>query len=199
MVGEFGETVLLDWGIAKIRGSDDRQGRELEQRLKDLAQDGSGQTLAGDALGTPSYMSPEQAEGRVEDVDERSDVWGLGGLLYELLTGRPPFLGQTALATLARVSREPLTPVREHEPAAPAELAAIAEKALSKRRDARYQTAAEMAADVTAYMTGLRVAAYSYSSWELLRRFASRYKALLGAVAAIFVATLAALVATQAR
>ncbi|HEY3449712.1 MAG TPA: protein kinase [Myxococcales bacterium] len=198
MVGEFGETVLLDWGIAKIRGTDDVRGRELEHRMKELAQDTSGQTLAGDALGTPSYMSPEQAEGRVEDVDERSDVWGLGGLLYELLTGHPPFLGTTALATLGLVSREPLTPVRAREPGAPAELSAIAEKALSKRRDERYQTAAEVAADVTAYMTGLRVAAYAYSSWELLRRFASRYKALLGAVAAVFVATLAALVATQA-
>lgn len=198
MVGEFGETVLLDWGIAKVRGKEDVRSGEIERRLRELAQDTSGQTLAGDALGTPSYMSPEQAEGRVEDVDERSDVWGLGGLLYELLTGHPPFLGPTALATLGMVSREPLAKVRTREPAAPPELSAIAEKALSKRRSERYQTAAEVASDVTAYMTGLRVAAYSYSSWELLRRFASRYKALLAAVAAVFVATVAALVATQA-
>ncbi|MGC4121440.1 MAG: serine/threonine-protein kinase [Myxococcales bacterium] len=198
MVGAFGETVVLDWGIAKIRGKDDVRSQELEQRMKSLSQDTSGQTLAGDALGTPSYMSPEQAEGRVEDVDERSDVWGLGGLLYELLTGHPPFLGTTALATLTLVSREPLVPVRTRESAAPPELAAIAEKALSKRRDQRYQSAAEVAADVTAYMAGLRVAAYAYSSWELLRRFASRYKALLGALSAVFVATVLALISTQA-
>lgn len=162
--------MVIDFGIAKATHQ-----RLTEKTLfTDFAQ----------MIGTPAYMSPEQAQGDLERVDERSDVWGLGAVLYELLTGRPPFLGGTAGEVLAAVVARPLRPVRENSPEAPPELAAIAEKALQKDRARRYQTAKELAADVESFMSGARISSYSYSSWELLRRFVQRNRVLTGAVAA---------------
>ena len=89
MVGEFGETVVLDWGVAKVRGTADLPAEGGEGM-------DSGGTLAGTVLGTPAYMSPEQAGGEVENIDERSDVWGLGAVLFRSSqvtrrsTGRAP-------------------------------------------------------------------------------------------------------------
>ena len=194
MVGEFGETVVLDWGLAKVRGTDDVRGLELARRSRDYSTAGSSQTVAGFALGTPSYMSPEQARGLVDDIDERSDVWGLGAVLYEILTGRAPFEGSTVLEVLGRVIHEPPVPVADRAPEAPPELVAIVAKALSKDRSARYESAKEMAEDVSAYMTGRRVLAYEYSPLELLQRFARRYRAAVASAVAVLFVVLAALV-----
>ena len=194
MVGEFGETVVLDWGLAKVRGSEDPRGAEIADRMERLQGAGASETIAGWAVGTPSYMSPEQAEGEVEAIDERSDVWGLGAVLYALLTGRPPFEGNNPYHVVAQVRTEPVQPVGSLCPAAPPELVAVAEKALQRDRALRYQSARELAEEVSAYMTGRRVAAYEYSSWELLRRFAARNKAAVGASAAVLVAVLVSLV-----
>jgi serine/threonine-protein kinase len=103
MVGEFGETVVVDWGIAKVRGKSDLRAGDLldDQRLLHLAPDGK--TAVGTAIGTPSYMSPEQAGGDIDEIDERSDVWGLGAMLYEILTGRPPYDGLDNTEILVKV------------------------------------------------------------------------------------------------
>ncbi len=194
MVGAFGETVVLDWGIAKARGRDDARGAEIAEQIKKLQHGEVDQTVAGWAVGTPSYMSPEQAAGRLEAIDERSDIWGLGAVLYELLTGRPPFEGDTPQQVVAQVSSEEVVPVMEHCPEAPPELVAVAEKALRRDPERRYQSAHELAEEVRAYMTGRRVRAYEYSSWELLRRFASRNKAAVGATVAVALAVLISLV-----
>src|SRR5207253_8878290 len=82
MVGQFGETVVLDWGLAKARGQKDIRGKELEKESQLMRSADS--TLAGQALGTPSYMSPEQALGLLDEIDERSDVWSLGAMLFEI-------------------------------------------------------------------------------------------------------------------
>ncbi len=194
MVGAFGETVVLDWGLAKVRGSEDPRGAEMATQVQLLQGARASETLAGWAVGTPSYMSPEQADGLIDRIDERSDVWGLGAVLYEILTGRPPFVGSNPYHVVAQVRTEPVAPVLSQCAEAPPELVAVVDKALQKDPVARYQSAAELAEDVAAYMTGRRVHAYEYSSWELLRRFAARNKAAVGAVAAVSIAVLVSLV-----
>jgi WD40 repeat protein len=176
MLGEFGETVVLDWGLAKVFGAADPRGEELAREAQRIRDVHSGQTVDGMALGTPNYMSPEAADGRLHEVDERSDVWSLGAVLYEILTGRPPFEGSNVFVVLGQVMKAELAPVRSRAKDAPRELTSVCEKALSRDRAQRYQSARELAGEVSAYLTGGRVRAYEYGLGELLRRFASRHK-----------------------
>jgi tRNA A-37 threonylcarbamoyl transferase component Bud32 len=123
-----GEPKVSDFGLAKLLDTDD-----------DL-------TAAGAVLGTPSYMAPEQAEGRASEVREGTDVWALGAILYECLTGRPPFRGETRSETLEQVRLfDPATP-RQLRPDIPAELERICLKCLEKDPSRRYASAAELAA-----------------------------------------------------
>ncbi len=194
VVGEFGETVVLDWGVAKVAGQRDirppraggksrRAGESFDESL----------TTQGTAIGTPAYMSPEQASGRIDEIDERSDVWGLGAMLYAMLTGKAPFRGKDHKETLRMVVHQDLVPVRQQCAEVPVELAAIAEKAMRKDKKARYQSAQELARDISAFLTGHRVRAYDYSSWELMKRFAAKNVPALIAAALILVVILAAL------
>ena len=130
MLGEFGETVVLDWGLAKVKGKRDIRGGELERELKLLQEAGAGQTVDGAALGTPAYMSPEQADGRVDDIDELSDVWSLGAVLYEVLTGRPPFEGYSPYEIIGKVLKDEVVPPQAVDGAIAAEMSAVAVKAL---------------------------------------------------------------------
>jgi WD40 repeat protein/tRNA A-37 threonylcarbamoyl transferase component Bud32 len=190
MVGEFGETVVVDWGLAKVRGTDDIRSQDIQRQVSLLRAGQSAHTVHGHALGTPAYMSPEQARGDLEAIDERSDVWGLGAILYEILTGRPPFWGEDVMATLEAVVSGRPKPVRELCPGAPPELAAVAERALSAEPEDRYSTAAELAADIESWEEGRRVKAYEYSSWELLVRFVRRNMALSIAAVVLLVGSL---------
>ena len=104
MIGEFGETVVLDWGLAKVKGEDDTTAGELREELNLLKVENIGMTLKGKAIGTPAYMSPEQARGDIDAIDERSDIYSLGAVLYEILTGEPPFKGKTVQETLEIVA-----------------------------------------------------------------------------------------------
>ncbi|HUU02730.1 MAG TPA: protein kinase [Myxococcota bacterium] len=194
VVGELGETVVLDWGLAKSREGEDIKAPRLREQMEALQQGSTAATVVGSALGTPSYMSPEQAEGAIDQIDERSDVWGLGAVLYQVLAGRPPHVGETPFEIVGLAMSEPVRPVIEHCPGAPRELASIAEKALNREKDERYQSAKEMAEDISAYMTGGRVQAYDYGSWELLRRFAARHRAVLFASGLALVVILVSLV-----
>ena len=172
MVGEFGETVVLDWGLAKfIEGAESREkGTRPEE--------GSDSDMQGDIVGTPAYMSPEQTRGGFDRIDERSDVWSLGVLLYKMLTGKLPFAGNSMLEVMDRIREQPLTPILEICPEAPADLAAVAEKALEKNSENRYSNAKELADEISAFQTGARIGAYEYTSFELLKRFAIKNKAL---------------------
>ncbi|MCZ7685204.1 MAG: serine/threonine protein kinase [Sandaracinaceae bacterium] len=192
MVGEFGETLVVDWGLAKVRG--EAEPGEIDRRVRVALGEDAGNTVDGHALGTPAYMSPEQARGEIESIDERSDVWGLGAMLYEILTGRPPYVAESVLAVVNKVLEERPPRVREVCPEAPAELAAIAERALSRDPGSRYPGAKELAAEIAAWQDGRTVRAYEYSALELVRRFFARHRgaayATLGVLAALVTAAL---------
>jgi len=169
MVGEFGETVVLDWGLAK-----QLSGKELvEDDEEELAR-----TQEGDIMGTPAYMSPEQAQGKKREIDAQSDVWSLGAVLYEILTGRPPFVGRNLMTMLVAVTKDPIPPPKELERGVPAELAAIAMHALTRDKPARYQTPREMIRDVEAWRTGGKVQVYRYTPWGTAARWLRKNRAI---------------------
>ena len=198
MVGEFGETVVLDWGLAKVMGQEDLRGTDIVRDIQLVDAATQGKTVA-EFLGTPNYMPPEQAWGSLDEVDERSDIWSIGAVLYEILTGHPPFEGVNALEVVGKVRSEEVTPVLDVEPAAPSELASVAMRCLHRDKDDRYQNAGEVAEEIERFQSGARVSAYEYSSLELLKRFVQRNRALSAtAVAAVLVLVASMLFVWQA-
>jgi len=194
MLGEFGETVLLDWGLARVMGERDPRRRALDpEELAGWAS--SGHTVDGSVMGTLRYMSPEQARGEVAAMDALSDTWSLGAVLFEVLTGEPPYRAGDAGALLERARTGRVLDPLAVCPELPPELAAVARRAHAADRSARYPSAAPLAAEVEAWRVGRRVSAYDYSTAELLRRFAAEHRRPL-AVAAVAAALLAAVAAS---
>lgn len=193
MLGAHGETFVMDWGLARVLGRP-----EAEERPISLAPDLTHGTDAG-PVGTPSYMSPEQAWGEREQIDEKSDVWGLGALLFELLTNRAPFVGPSPWDVLAAVRSERAPRVLSLAPDAPPELAAICDRALERKKEDRYASAEAMAKDLEAWLAGHRVSAYDYTAREVLRRLVRRHRALTGVAVGALVGLLAVAAVTAWR
>ncbi|MBK9975969.1 MAG: protein kinase [Planctomycetes bacterium] len=196
MLGEYGETLVLDWGLARVQGQEDRVAKGKTGKLPDLSpsllQEGSdARTLDGAVLGTPAYMPPEQARGELTEVDERSDVYALGAILYEILAGRAPYEGPTAQTVLAKVLVLEPESLATVAPEAPRELVALADKAMAREKTARIGSARHLSLEVAAFRDGRALSVYQYSRSELLVRFVRRNRTAVGVSAAALVALIA--------
>lgn len=176
VVGDYGEVTVMDWGIARwdrepVKEGERGEGEGLSQEEKSLTQHGS-------ILGAPGYMAPEQIRG--EEVDERVDVYSLGALLYEMLSGQTPFGGSSRNRLVAALMKDP-GPLDKKFPRLkiPSDLSAIAMKALSRNREDRYQTVKELKGDILLYLEGHSVSAKRDYFWERARKWAFRNKAFI--------------------
>lgn len=167
MIGEFGEVLVMDWGLAKLVG--DAAKKFSADHPEAFTRAGAGLTLAGTVAGTPLYMSPEQASGDVAAIDERSDVYALGAILYELLTLKTPVSGRSVAEVLHKVSHgeiaRPETRLGTTPPAhlahgrVPSSLSAVAMKALALSPERRYQRVTDFQADLRAFQNGFPTSA----------------------------------------
>jgi serine/threonine-protein kinase len=148
IVGKFGETLVVDWGLAKPLGRAEPVLPSEERPLVLSEANGSTATLPGSTLGTPAYMSPEQARGDLESLGPHSDVYSLGATLYCLLTGKPPFEGNDLRAVLEAVRKGAFPQPRQLDLSIAKGLEAICLKAMASKPDERYATPRELADDI---------------------------------------------------
>jgi serine/threonine protein kinase/tetratricopeptide (TPR) repeat protein len=189
MVGAYGETLLLDWGLAKTVGEADAPGQPGFVRFSYSGE--SLATLDGVIKGTPTYMAPEVAEGRVADIDEASDIYLLGGTLYHILTNKPPRKAKKVKEMIELARFTPPTPPRQLDPRIAKPLEAICLKAMAHRREDRYPTAQAVVEDMKCYLAGEPVSAYRENFWERTQRWLRKHRVLIGRVAtAVFVTAL---------
>jgi predicted Ser/Thr protein kinase len=173
LLAEDGTPKVTDFGLAKRLDAD------------------SSRTQSGAVLGTPSYMAPEQAGGKNREVGPAADVYSLGAILYELLTGRPPFKADSVLETLAQVvGAEPAAP-RLLQPRVPRDLETVCLKCLEKEPRKRYPSAAALAADLGRFLGGESIEARPTPAWERGVKWARRRPALAALLAVSSVAVVA--------
>ncbi len=166
---------ITDFGLAKLLGS-------------------GGGTQTGDIFGTPSYMAPEQAAGRSKDAGPATDIYALGAILYEVLTGRPPFRGATAMDTLVQVVAGEPVPPRRLQPGVPRDLETVCLRCLEKEPGRRYASAADLADDLHRFHEGQPVRARPLGPAGRTLRWCRRRPAVAGLLAALAAVVPAALV-----
>jgi hypothetical protein len=172
VLGDFGEVILLDWGLAKVVGAEDedRSGVEIPDSHDPQM------TAAGSVLGTPSYLAPELAMGAAGDVDERTDVYGLGGILFELLTNRPPHTGANTGEVIRSVIANDSPRALDVDGTVPPALDAICARAMAKDPGERYSDAKALAADVRRWLADEPVGAYREKWTARIRRWSRHHR-----------------------
>jgi serine/threonine-protein kinase len=204
VLGDYGEVILLDWGLAKvIKDAASAQGTSVSTLStpvpvvleKESSRD---ETLQGQVLGTPGYMAPEQAAGRADLIDERSDVYGLGAILYQILTEDPPFRDPDTLQVVHEVIHDPPARPLHKVPSTPPGLEAICLKALAKRPADRYPNATALAEDVQRWLADEPLGVFRDPWIVRLGRWTRRRRTLVTGVAAALVVAMVSLVAATA-
>ena len=204
MVGKFGETLVVDWGLAKTLGSSEAPTLAVERPLQLSSRSDSGETKTGSAIGTAQYMSPEQAAGRADLISTATDVYCLGSTLYHLLAGKPPLESKEVSDILARISTGNFPRPRAVKPSVPPPLEAICLKAMTLEPAQRYQSARLLADDIEHWMADEPVTAYQESHVQRAGRWMRKHRSWTLAAAftllsVSLVSILAALVVNEAR
>ncbi len=203
MLGQFGETIVLDWGLAKRIQERPEEGPAIANTFQEAPishvptdeSDSFHQTQQGAIMGTAAYMSPEQARGELSKVGMHSDVFSLGILLYEIVSGDSPFRAPTTHEILSSVAQADYKPLRRLNPNTPRALAAIVDRSLQRDPEERYPTAAELANDIESYLAGDSVSAFPEPWWLRMDRVIGKHKAVfrIAFVALVAISTVALL------
>ncbi|MGK0217017.1 MAG: tetratricopeptide (TPR) repeat protein [Planctomycetota bacterium] len=207
MVGRHGEVYVMDWGLARMAGREDRHNLRPNQEQEDKVGAEPDATLSpsssplmtqdGTILGTPYFMPPEQAAGRLDELGPRSDVYSLGAMLYHLLSGRQPYYVEgksvSAQVVLAMVREGPPQSVEQLSPKTAPELVAICQRAMSRNPAQRYADMGELAEDLRAYLEGRVVQAHQIGAWAEVRKWVQRNKAMAGTLALFLLVTIGGL------
>jgi tetratricopeptide (TPR) repeat protein/tRNA A-37 threonylcarbamoyl transferase component Bud32 len=199
ILGRHGETLVVDWGVAKAVG---RADPSVGEQTIGPSSSGSSETMPGSALGTPAYMSPEQACGDLDRLGPRSDVYSLGSTLYCLLTGKPPFEGDDVGEILRKVQRGDFVPPRQLQPSLDAALDAVCLKAMAIQPGDRYPSCRALAEDVERWMADEPVSAWAEPWTRKMLRWLTRHRTGVTAAAAAVLAGvvgLTAVLAVEAR
>ena len=203
MLGDFGEVYVMDWGLAKVLNDNRPADPTLalpapsappssnRSKVATSREPEADLTQEGSVLGTPVYMPPEQAAGTLQAIDQRSDIYSLGAILYEILTGQPPIAREGGhLAILLRVMGGEITPPAQRTPQRagqiPPELSAVAMKALAKNPADRYPRVEELRQDIERFQEGRSVSAKQDTTREMLWKLVKRNKAVSAALVFFF-------------
>lgn len=202
MIGKYGETLVVDWGLAKPIGdqsaekgggvSGDIAGEKTIQPTNTGSYE---QTVQGTAIGTPAFMSPEQAEGRLDIIGKASDIYSLGATLYVLVVGQLPINGKTIDEFMGKVKRGEFTHPIKVKASVPAALNAIIVKSMALKPEDRYASAIAMGADIEHYLADEPVTAYVEPWTERARRWARKHRTYVMAAAVMLVTSVVALTA----
>ena len=192
LLGKFGETLVVDWGLAKVVGRPEEARSETTEATLVPGSESGDETAMGSAVGTPAYMSPEQAAGRWNVIDHRSDIYGLGAVLYTVLTGKPPLEMGDWPEMQQKIQRGDVARPRQVKADIPRPLEAVCLKAMALDPPARYPSAEALAADVEHWMADEPVAAYGEPLLVRGRRWMRNHRTLVSAAAVLLVAALTA-------